>query len=267
MLLTHRVLTDRGYANYYESLQDTYKILDNSLMENRGVAMSVEDVFRAAVRVKAHEVVLPDVFRGYHATRGAILDALFWLAEQDPQGVGSFNLAGVVQGSTPAQLMSCFSWLWDLNYLHTIHIPKVVDTIWPLGRMAFLQFLEREGYLADQHKAVHLLGIWTSPTELYYLSEFKIRSVDTALPAQAAIQGIRFPTYGWVSKEAKPRRPEDFFDVARSPEIADILEYNLHVIDAYANGNWPAETPISKLRDLSAAQSIAAAREVSSTAR
>ena len=238
LVLAHRVLQDKEYAHFYR-LQKGYKILDNSLMENGHTALPLAQVLEAAKLINADEVVIPDAFRDARGTLELAARNFEWLRQTDQMHL--YKWAVVAHGQTPAEWKACYSELvtntsWPVS---VVHIPKVMDELWPGGRCGLLHWLERTFQYA-MYKEHHLLGIWTNPLEILQVSGLTwIRSCDTALPVQAGLQGIRFdPNFGLDPSKPKPKRPEGYFDLPH-PNVATWknCKHNVRVLDSFANGH------------------------------
>lgn len=181
MMLTH-------LAKYYPKRKDLpyasrqcYRILDNSLIELGG-AVDMVQLIEAAEMCEADEIILPDVFKDATATLKSVVQAIEWL--DDHQLKHKYRLMAVCQGDTPEEFERCFRTLESLPSIHCIGIPKVTETIHPLGRPGF------EYLWQGSPKAIHLLGCWSSLTELReYAHPSRIRSVDTCIPALNALTG------------------------------------------------------------------------------
>lgn len=189
MLLTHLV---EKYPEYVQEALDhpeTYKILDNSLIELGG-ALSMERLVAAADKIKADEIILPDVFKDGYATIASTAQAISWLKEHGR--LGDFKLMAVCHGTTETEFIACFRALQNIPEIDVIGIPKVMSSFdWVAKRSrASLYHIFK-----DCPKEIHFLGSWyqlgellTLPKEVYN----KVRSCDTCLFALNVIQQIDF---------------------------------------------------------------------------
>lgn len=234
LALAHQILTDQDYSNFYreESKRGSYVIVDNSLFENGHVSLTLSEVMGAAIRVQAQEVVLPDVFKDGPATYESTKKSL-----QAARNLyhGQFRYAAVAQGSTPIEFLECFTRLLSMDHIYCVQVPKVMDTIWPGGRAALMHYLNHYYPMTSVGKPVHLLGIWTDPIELVVCHNIPwIRSVDTALPVQAAMQNVQIsPTVGLLNYESKPKRPKGFFHQTEfSDEVLKLCSLNIMALDS-----------------------------------
>jgi hypothetical protein len=207
-------------------------------MENGHQAMGIRDVLAAAHLMLADEVVLPDVFRDGPATVEAAKEASF-TARTSLLG-RQFTLAAVAHGKTAQEWVDCYRALAEIPGVGCIHIPKVMDELWPYGgRAGLVHWLDNSPYRAP-HVEHHLLGIWTNPIELVSYSRVGwLRGIDTALPVQAAIQGVLFHDKFGLAPDniVKPKRPTGYFDIqGLDAETLERAEENIRVLDKLAQG-------------------------------
>lgn len=171
MCLTHLVNAYPEYANTYKRLSEhnyTKIILDNSLIENNGRALSIRNVLNAAKAVNAYEIILPDVFLSRDGTLKAVEDAL-------PKVENSgYKLMAVAHGKTITEFVDCFMELSHIQEIDTIGIPKIMTKILAGGRPSL------ESIWVHSNKNIHLLGIYYSFSELKEFTQpDRIRSVDS----------------------------------------------------------------------------------------
>jgi len=230
MVLAHQVLRDLVYANFYRNVKG-YKILDNSLMENGHKAVPLIELLTAAETVQAHEIVLPDAFCDAAQTLKLVNHALTHL-EANGLPHREVKIAAVAQGKTPSDWIRCFKKLHANPRIDVIHIPKVMDVIWPYaGRYGLLTHIHN--FMLDtivkSKKEIHLLGVWSSVLDLAYSSSFFwVRSLDTALPIHAGLNGIRLDL---LSNQPKSKRPEHYFNVPISQDNG-MIALNIAIADS-----------------------------------
>lgn len=280
MALAHRVLdpSDQTYRAFYRQRFDrndhvyagaterrdaqSFVILDNSLMENGHVALTLQDLLQAAHIIEADEIILPDVFRDFEANNESIADAFNTIRIYDinePAATKKFRIAGVVQGATPDELIYSYQLL--TRSMDTVCIPKVVDTIWPDdGRLGFIFELEKRNLLRPfletrsprlHRHSLHLLGVWTYPFEVWLIERAFpgiFRSVDSALPFHAGIaEHVFHNLYGQTVKNnggatttyTKAKRPDNYLDIRRVDLTENQLytiSCNIDIFDSYAGG-------------------------------
>lgn len=174
MFLTHLALKYPFYLEYAKKLSKTsYTILDNSLIENNGRALSLDSVLKVAEYMKPREIILPDVLLDSDATYKAVKESI----EQLHQIYGHdipYNLMAVAQGKTLDEVTDIIRKYENIGEITTIGIPKVLTKYSPKGRPGF------ESAWKSSSKAIHLLGLYYSFTELAeYKRPQRIRSVDT----------------------------------------------------------------------------------------
>lgn len=175
MFLTHLVEKYKMYAKVAQDVSG-YKILDNSVIE-LGNAVSIERIVKAAEKIQADEIILPDVFMNCTSTIESTKRAIDSLYELYPRKKWSFKLMAVAQGATISEWYKCYKTLLDMPEVDVIGIPKVLATMHPEGRPYFVN-----KYCDLNTKPHHLLGLWYSFTEFRrYNNLEKIRSCDTSL--------------------------------------------------------------------------------------
>lgn len=188
MFLTHLVEKYPMYADTALNVRG-YKILDNSLIELGG-SVALERVLAAAERIRADEIILPDVFQDGPATIKAVKESLQYLTERWPNRDWPYKLMAVAQGKDIEEWLECYHELMVMPDINVIGIPKVCAKMHPKGRPYFVDEL-----CNPTVKEHHLLGLWYSLTEL---SEYKhlewIRSCDTVLLGYMAKCGLH--SYG-----------------------------------------------------------------------
>ncbi len=238
MCLAHRVLEeDDDYVTFYErqSQDGQIVIMDNSLWE-LGEAMCLEDLMYAVSIIQPQELIIPDMF--------GKSDETIDMTEKFLDEIGSVrrwerNFV-VPHGKDRQDWIKCFDYFSDQFYAHVIGLPKVLDDIWePGGRIGCLSFLEATGRIRTD-KIYHALGIRNDPIELLMLSKFKwLRSLDTALPIHAGIQGIQFDSQFGLSRR-RPKRPEKYFDTEwrHVNQFESIIQVNVDLTLAWAKGEW-----------------------------
>jgi len=179
MFLTHLVETYPNYASFARKFNG-YKILDNSLIELKGKAVSLERLFRAGVAIQADEIILPDEFQKGKETYDKAYKYLSQCKAMERRSEVKFKYMAVCHGRDIEEFEWCFRELIKLD-IDAIGIPKVCATMHPKGRPYFEHL-----WLVSQKKApqIHLLGIWSSFLELnHYIEPERIRSVDSSLTA------------------------------------------------------------------------------------
>lgn len=189
MLLTHLVEKYPSYVEEALKHPDTYKILDNSLIELGG-ALSMDRLVSAAEKVKANEIILPDVFKDGEATIQSTINAINWLKEHNL--LGKYKLMVVCHGTTKEAFKKCFDTLEAMPEIDVIGIPKVMASMsWVKGRNR----KDLKDIFMNSSKEIHFLGSWYNLGELLDLGKDvwnRVRSADTCLPSLDVIQGLGF---------------------------------------------------------------------------
>lgn len=237
MCLAHRVLDDDDYGTFYNHhAQDGQTvIMDNSLWE-LGKAMCLEDLMRAVAIVQPQELIIPDMF-GKSDETIAMTEKFVGAVGLDRPWKRNFV---VPHGQDRQDWIKCFDYFNNKGYAHVIGLPKVLDDIWePGGRIGCLAFLEAT-YRIRADKIYHALGIRHDPIELLLLAQFKwLRSLDTALPIHAGIQGIQFDSQFGLSRR-RPKRPEKYFETkwCHVNQFSTIIDVNIRLTQKWAKGDW-----------------------------
>lgn len=184
MFLTHLIEKYPMYVDMARTVKG-YKILDNSLIELGG-AVDLERVLAAAEKIRADEIILPDVFQDGPATVKAVRESLQYLSERYPNRDWPYKLMAVVQGKDVEEWHACYKELLCMPDINVIGIPKVCAKMHPQGRPYFVNNM-----CCLPGKEHHLLGLWYSVTELteYEHPEW-IRSCDTVLLGFMAKHGM-----------------------------------------------------------------------------
>lgn len=249
MLLTH-LLHKRGYMKHYvEQRQNgAYLVLDNSAHE-KGEGEDAVSLMASAIRLRAQEVVVPDVLFDSEKTIDKAVQAHETWYEAGHPGMVTLNpaLMYVPQGESITQWIYCLDTLLMLHAYaaerHNIRRQCVLGISkdyekWEGGITGLLgmaiPILSKYATRGMDVK-VHLLG-WGR--DLWALSKIAssypwIRSTDSAKPFVYAIHGIKLDP----SKEAPeyPTRPKAYFGYRMNEQQQLIAEHNANVFRAVAN--------------------------------
>lgn len=238
MCLAHQVLADEVYAEFYCSAKTAgqFVLMDNSLWELKE-ALSPEILYRASSMVNPDELIIPDVFRDGPATIESF-GRFMEVSSSWNHRPWKRNMV-VVHGEDREEWLECFDYFSNEPEAHTLALPKVLDEMWkPGGRLGAVEFIERTGRV-NPTKQYHCLGIWEDPIEVLLLAAHSwVRSLDTALPIHAGMQGVRFHPELGLSRR-RPKRPHQYFNAPfeqLAPHLADI-QYNVLTILGWANGS------------------------------
>lgn len=220
-------IEDNDYYCTYAYLEDDhYMIIDNGAAE--GSSVSDRDLIRAASRMGADEVVVPDVLRDFRATVSRV-EAFFNEGSYlDLSPATRFMV--VAQGSTITGVKKCIDLYMD-SFDDTVlgiprHLLTTLDT--KLARVYVLN------YIQDKYPdtTVHLLGtntVWTREV-MFIAKEFPwVRGIDSSMPYNYAIAGKRLDDLHQVD------RPEKYFDYVHNVD-EDLLWHNINVFMEWASG-------------------------------
>lgn len=185
--LTHLVLSDPDYAEYYRDHKDRLLILDNSTNE-LGEPCSIDDILKAAELTKPHIIVPPDYLCDMNKTVEdvRIFKKVGWEDER--------FILPVIQGSTVKECYKCADKYIDMGFTQCAvpYDPTCTkeDTI---QRMAGQRKRIVVGLVAH-FDWVHLLG-FTIFEELQFYRELKPKcrlTIDTGSPIMHGLKGLRF---------------------------------------------------------------------------
>lgn len=214
MCLAHLIGKDKEYTNFYHTMGNTpgkYVIMDNGLIE--GDPRPIEELVEKACEIRAHEIILPDVFRDTEATLEAACEAMDYLNDFENL---PFRLMAVPQGDTLDEWLYCAEQMieWDIDCLG---IPKVlVDIVGRDGRLEALKALGNRVRGLD----IHLLGCWETPLEITMIEKAvqqkiikPVRGVDSAIPYVYAREGLL------LNQTERPAGHIDFSDKGTDIEL------------------------------------------------
>lgn len=191
MALTHLVEYSPTYAQFYREKSDNgdFVILDNSLIE-MGESMQWSRVVMAALKIRANEVVLPDVMMDGAGTIGAVRRAL---NDDVTNLIKDTRKMAVCHGEDLEEFLNVYKILTTMDDIHTIGIPKAVVKFGVGTRTDVLRLMLTKGYLGDGQngKAIHLLGA-NGPEDFVMPQHVKyyIRGIDTVYPIWMAHNNI-----------------------------------------------------------------------------
>ncbi len=216
MLLTHLVEKYPEYVSLALEHPNTYKILDNSLIELGG-ALSMDRLIAAADCIKADEIILPDVFKNGPATATEARKSIEWL--KDKGLLGKYKLMAVCHGNNFNEWEQCFNNLKNMPEIDVIGVPKVTSTWLPERSRECLY-----KYFKDTEKQIHFLGSWYTLKEITNIEEevfHKVRSVDTCLPSLYAIQN----KHVWEDRDGTIDLEKAYEELTVEKYDAVLLEY------------------------------------------
>lgn len=229
LLLSHQVLNDKKYVEYYlkRKKQGDYIVLDNSAFEF-GEALSIDLLIRAIKITKPNEFVLPDVFFNKNESIRRSIEFI------ESFSFGSLKYMGVVQGESLEDWLSCYKYFSEnidifsigLGAIYTSktifgnkNINKIVS-----GREFLINEL-KERKILNQNKPHHLLGLGDSGhIEIEKLKKYKwIRSCDSSAAYIQARQGVEISMNNEYSKIKEKINLNDKLD----KDIIDLVIKNM----------------------------------------
>ena len=221
LALTHRVIYDRRYQDFYRerSKKGDFIILDNSALENKAKSHPLKDVVLAAVLIKPSVVILPDFLFDSDRTLDELENALL-----SPQlrfmrrVIPDIKLCAVVQGVDKDDWLECFHILNDSkNGIDILGVPMLTTHLFG-SRYEALRRISRR-----IKKQVHLLGFWHDVPleEIKREREFDfVTGVDTSKPVRLAIQGKDLSHWTELEKD------REFIDRKHNSVDLDLLRRN-----------------------------------------
>lgn len=228
MVLGHMV----GDSNYLESFNvratRLLTTIDNG--EAEGQRLDNAELIRAARTARAGEIVVPDAMGDPEETRVRVKEFLH-LARglADPT---EFLYMGVAHGGSVDEVMGMVSFCADQGLL-VIGLPRLL--MQKLGQTNVRIDLANSIRERFPNHHIHLLGtsgLW--PKEILFAAKYAshIRSVDTSMPFNYAIQGERLG----VSTKAI-QRPDRYFAENWSYRAQNhLVEENVAKVMRWANG-------------------------------
>ena len=192
-ILTHLVLTDKEYAEYYEK-STRFKILDNSVNEI-GTPTSIKEIAEAASIVKPNLIVPPDYLNDHYST---IKDYFKCCSI-----FGKEKLLPVVQGSTPLYIDNCID-TYRREGSSYFAIPYTILT----SGVSTEEMASTRGRaikrlaISSSNDKFHLLGMTTlQELDYYRVNNYPIVSLDTGYPIANGLHGRKFGEDTLLSKD------------------------------------------------------------------
>ena len=186
--LSHLVLKDEEYANYYRK-SNRVKILDNSTNELLS-PLSLEEIKQAADIVKPNFVVAPDFLGDGVTTIESLKKALHYWDQS--------MLIPVIQGSTIQEVINCLKEIVRLNFCARLAVPFDILTNrsasledMAKGRRMVIHMLDMS-YTQYPIDSIHLLGVTTLEELKSYDTYPQVESVDTGSPVLHGLKGLRY---------------------------------------------------------------------------
>jgi len=183
-LLTHKVLEDKEYLEYYKNSDSMMKIVDNSVNE-QGTPSSAEDIIKAFEEVGGTYLVAPDFIGEAEKTIQAYKECEQVLSKSK---IPMERLAGVIQGKTFEDAFECLrSYRPGLICVPYDLCSGKADPPWLMGlrRALFIAHVPR-----DQGYVIHLLGFTGLDEFFWYQNNPMVVSIDTGVPILLGLQGL-----------------------------------------------------------------------------
>lgn len=228
LLLTHKVIYDTRYCNFYKerSRLGDYIILDNSAREKRGRAMPMKNVALAAFLVKPTIVFLPDFLFDAEGTMDEIENAL-----RSPhvkmmlRFMPGIKFAAVVQGLDKAEWLECFKILDSIKGIEMLGIPMLTAGLFE-SRMECLEAIARR----VKHPC-HLLGAMDDLETTVAQAKFPfVMGIDTSKPVRLAVNGMRLEQWSELARD------KEFLDRRCDGADLELLKYNCERFVALCGG-------------------------------
>lgn len=229
-------LFDRpGYAQYYEARPE-FKILDNGAHETQEEGLGIVPLLNLARKVRAHEIVLPDVPGNAIRSIETTCRAIKFLGTTE--GQERYAQAGMPSLMIVPQGRSLEAWAGALRRM----LNAYGDVFGSAPTIGFAKhhieggFDPREMYDVAREAApdafIHCLGwprnLWAIDELTTYVND--VRSIDSARPFVYAREGILLEPGGVIPKY--PARRDDYFDVALPEDVGELVVRNIEVFRA-----------------------------------
>jgi len=185
-LLTHLVLQDEAYAEFYKS-SDKRRFLDNSVNE-LGTPETLENIKKAYEKVKNNSetfIVSPDFIGDFKKTLEMYVECIK-LFQDTPVG-----LVAVLQGSTYEEAFTCLRFYLQIHNGKTLYLSVPYDICSKKTDPPELMALRRSLVVSNIPSSVqiHLLGFSDIKEFWWYKGKSNILSLDTGIPVLLGLQG------------------------------------------------------------------------------
>lgn len=227
-VLPHLLDKSPGYKKFMLEAKEKgrYIIMDNSLHE-LGEAYNWDRLKFWVNELKPNEFIVPDVWENKNET---LRNAKYFKQFQYPKET---KLVAVIQGKNIGEITESYVILKDLGYekiafsYGASFYERLVEHSNPfvskaLGRVTLIHSLLKRGIMSNKDK-IHLLGC-SLPQEFIYYKDLKIiESLDTSNPVMAALDGVKYESYGLLEKPKS--NLNNSFDKIDNLDI-ELLKYN-----------------------------------------
>ena len=184
-VLTHLVLKDKEYADFYRHREGKFLVLDNSVNELLEPC-SLRDMEEAAQIVRPDLIVPPDFLGDNTGTSNSLMEALkIWPLER---------ILPVIQGSDLGDAVECARRVLSLGF-DRVAVPYDItcSRLVPIEEMARarLKVVNSITTVVPMGFQIHLLGM-TTLEELEAHNRGWVKSVDTGVPIKHGLWGSKF---------------------------------------------------------------------------
>lgn len=233
MALTHQVLRDARYRDYFRSLTERgeFVILDNSAFE-LGEAVGDKYIVEAAAQIHPSEIVLPDIL---HDGPKTIERVTSFISKHATAFGNTTRFMAVPHGENVQEYIECYAKLSAVPEVGTLGIGAIYSTQNSAdkkisGRQLIIKEIIDKGVMSN--KAHHLLGLGNSGNlELEAIKEYGvIRSCDSSAAYVQAVNNIVLKS-GDAYKKIKQKI--DFSDPYSEIVKRDLL-FNMQVLEEAA---------------------------------
>jgi len=238
LVLAQHIGVNKEYTEFFEETPK-YKILDNGAYE-LGFPVAAAELIDKAYQIKAHEIIIPDVFMNCNETLRKLDEFLGIMSKE--KLLGKFKLMGAPQGKTNEEYMKCLGRMQSIKEIDIIGLSFLVVAkcfgeitacveVLP-NRQMLTKLIELMGF---HDKEYHLLGLGDFK-ELGYQKKYPwIRGNDSSSAVKHAALGVRFDEDKGLPS---PRHDIKFdFNMALSADEITLAMHNMGVIKKYAGAD------------------------------
>jgi hypothetical protein len=237
LCLAHLILEEGPYFQFYKETVERgeYVIMDNSIIELHGEPMPNHELLRAIDLLHPTEFVCQDFPRDPATTH-------FWAMNKAPELKKRYPDMKLMvvpqwgQGRVFEDWWASFMWLRNLPFIDTIGLPKFIRG----GRLTAAERLEEEPLLRLD-KEFHLLGTWSNPLEVEFMTRYKwIRGVDSKAPVRFGQYGVALHPKDGLLADFREAIPPLNFDRPDDP-MPVITDHNVRTYLNWARGKQDAK--------------------------
>jgi hypothetical protein len=204
-------------------------MMDNSLHE-LGVPYSEDRLFYWLNALQPNEFFVPDFWEDQTQS---IVSAKKWIQYQNDYPDTTF--IAVVQAKSINEAMVCYQIYKDLgyqkiafsygaSYYNEIHLHENKAIGKALGRIKTIRKMRELGIIQNNDR-IHLLGCSVPQEFGYHKFNSYIESIDTSNPVMAAIQGLKYNTWGLSEKPTI--NMNECFEIPLSEINIELINHNV----------------------------------------